>query len=109
MHRICQDYEDDLSNLNIPIHDFIGAASGILGGYISNQTVLAQINPVLSAQEEQDWNDLLARMTSKDNTSNVNARDRALLWWQTILMWYELRNKQAFSTPEQVWNWLITS
>lgn len=107
--RLCQSYEDDLSVLNIPWHDFIGACQGILGGYISEATVRAQIDPPLSAQEEADWNALLARMTAKANTGNTNPRERCLMWWQSVLVWHELGDKPAFATPDQVWNWLIAS
>lgn len=40
MHRICQDYEGDLSYLNIPINRFNGAMVGLLAGKFTTAQVV---------------------------------------------------------------------
>lgn len=103
--RICQVYEFEEAVWNIPIEKFYGACIGILGGYLTTAQVVSYF--ALSAQEEQDWNDLIARFTAKSNTGNTNPRDRAVLWLKTILSWYEIGGIPTFGTPDEVWNWMM--
>lgn len=104
MHRICQDYEGDLYNLNIPINRFWGACVLLLGGYITSTQIIARFQ--FSSGEEADWNDLVNIFLAKSNTGNTNPRDRAVEAMRTILVFYE-DGEPDFSTPEQVWTWLM--
>lgn len=103
--RICQVYEGDEGNLNIPINRFHGACVGLLGGYLTSAQVVSFF--AMSAGEETDWNALVARVTAKSNTVNTNARDRCVEWIRTILVFYEDGGIPSFETPDEVWNWLM--
>lgn len=103
--RICQIYDGDESIWNIPINQFYGACVGILGGYLTSAAVIAYLQ--FSAQEETDWNALVARVIAYSNTGNTNPRDRAVEWIRTILNWYEDGSIDAFNTPDKVWSWLM--
>ena len=103
--RICQIYSDDESIWNIPINQFRAALTGLLGGYIAEQTIVVYFG--LSAGEEADWDSLVALIIAKSNTSNVNLRDRAVEWINSVLNLYEDGTITAFDTPDKVWAWLM--
>lgn len=104
VHRICQDYDGDLSVLNIPINRFHGACVGLLGGYLTSAQIVSFFS--MSAGEQADWDALVARVTAKSNTINTNARDRCVEWIRTILVFYEDGGIPTFTTPDEVWSWI---
>jgi len=103
--RICQIYDGDESVWNISINQFKAGMVGILGGYITEQTVVGYW--ALDTAEEADWDLLVARIVAKANTGNTNPRDRAVEWSVSILNLYEEGQVDAFNTPDKVWTWMM--
>jgi len=103
--RICQIYDGDESIWNIPINQFRAALTGLLGGYITEQTIVGYFG--YSAGEEADWDALIALIVAKSNTGNTNPRDRAVEWINSVLNLYEDGTIAAFNTPDKVWAWLM--
>lgn len=106
MHRICQDYEGDLSIYNIPINRFNGAMVGLLAGKFTTLQITNFFQ--FSQGELDDWNILVGRITAYSNTINTNMRDRVVEFARTVLVFYEDGGIIGFETPDEVWNWLIT-
>ena len=105
-HRICQDYENELYTLNIPINRFNGAMVGILAGKFTTQQVTDFFS--FSQGELDDWNTMIARITAQSNTVNTNMRDRLVEFARTVLIFYEDGGIPGFETPDDVWGWLST-
>jgi len=103
--RICQTYDGDESVWNISINQFKAGLYGLLGAYITEQTLVGYW--ALDAGEEADWDLIVARIVARSNTVNTNLRDRAINWAVAILNLYEEGQVDAFNTPDKVWTWMM--
>ncbi len=109
MHRICQDYEEDLYFLNIPLEVFVSANDLILHGKYTAAQAANMFN--FSQGELDDWNLLVGRVAAYSNTINTNGRDRAVGAIRSMLVLYECKDDypvSGYTTPDEVWTNLLT-